>query len=416
MRGRSRWPSVLVAGALIGLAACGGGGESGSRTLNWYVFDEPGGSFTEAAANCSTDSYRVEVQVLPSDADQQREQLVRRLAANDSSIDLIGMDVIWTAEFAEAGWIVPFEGDTADEAADGKLEAAVQSATYDGTLYGVPFTSNTQLLWYRTDLVDEPPATWDEMIDMAEALADEGEPHLIQAQGQRYEGLTVFFTTMQASAGGRILGDDGDEVALDEEPTKAALETLARYADSVAAPDTLSTALEDDGRLGFEAGDSAFMVNYPFVYPSAESNAPDIFENLGWAPFPSVVEGEPARVVIGGVNVGVSADSRNPDEAAEAAVCLASEENQIFAATNGGLPPTIEALYDDDRVRETYPFADVLRESLDNAVQRAQTPLYNDVSLAISGSIHPLSEIDVDDTYEELVDTVQRALDGEGLL
>ena len=413
---RTRTLLLLMGGiALFAVSACGGGGDDGTATLNWYVFDEPGGSFTNAAEQCSTDAYRIEVQVLPSDADQQREQLVRRLAAGDSSIDLIGMDVIWTPEFAQAEWILPFEGDAADAAVEGRFEAAVESASYEDDVYGVPFTSNTQLLWYRKDLVDEPPETWDQMIDMAEDLAEAGEPHLIQTQGQRYEGLTVFFTSMLASAGGSVLDESGEEVALEDGPTEEALETMARYADSVAAPSTLSTALEDDGRLAFESGDSAFMVNYPFVYPSAESNAPDIFENLGWAQFPRVVEDEPARVSIGGVNIGVGADSRHPDEAFEAAACIASEENQLFAAENGGLPPTIEALYDDERLREVYPFADALRETFEQAVQRAQTPRYNDVSLAVSGTLHPLSGID-GSTADDLRDAIERALAGEGLL
>ena len=150
--------SLIV--AALSLTACGGD-EGGGSTLNWYVFDEPGGSFTNAAKNCSTDDFDIKVQVLPADADQQREQLVRRLAAGDTSIDLIGMDVIWTAEFAGAKWILPLEGKAAEAATKGKLKPAVESASYEGEVYGVPFTSNTQLLWYRKDLVKTPPKTWD---------------------------------------------------------------------------------------------------------------------------------------------------------------------------------------------------------------------------------------------------------------
>ena len=80
----------------------------GPPQLTWYVFDEPSGAFREAARRCTERSgarYRIDIVSLPADADQQREQLARRLAAGDESIDIIGMDVIWTAEFAEAGWI-----------------------------------------------------------------------------------------------------------------------------------------------------------------------------------------------------------------------------------------------------------------------------------------------------------------------
>ncbi len=417
-RRQPRGQRLLGAGAAVALAAtltaCGGTGSDGD-TLNFYIFDEPSGAFEAAAEACSSDEYTIRVQTLPSDADQQREQLVRRLAAGDASIDLIGMDVIWTAEFAGAGWILPFEGEHADTASEGRLEAAVETATYEDQLWGAPFTSNTQLLWYRTDLVEEPPATWDELIDTAEQLAEEGQPHLIQAQGQRYEGLTVLVTTLIASAGGEILGEDGEEVALDEEPTRRALEILERLASSEAAPDTLSTSLEDTGRLEFEAGDSAFMLNYPFVYPSAEENAPEVFENMGYAVFPSVEEGEPARVTIGGINVGVGADTADPERAFEAANCIAGVDNQKVANLDGGLPPTAEELYEDQEITDTYPFIGDIKETLDHAAVRPQTPRYNDVSLAISGSLHPLDEIG-DDAYDQLVETVERALAGEGLL
>ncbi|WP_372530531.1 ABC transporter substrate-binding protein [Euzebya sp.] len=396
------------------LAACGSSGGEGDQ-LNFYIFDEPSGSFEAAAEACSGDDYTINVETLPSDADQQREQLVRRLAAGDTSIDLIGMDVIWTAEFAGAEWILPFEGEAAETATEGRLEAPVQTATYEDQIWGAPFTSNTQLLWYRSDLVDEAPETWDEMLDEAERLAEEGEPHLIQAQGQRYEGLTVFANTMIQSAGTEVLGEDGEEVVLEEEPTRAALDTMARFANSVAAADTLSTSLEDTGRLEFEAGESAFMLNYPFVYPSAEENAPDIFEDMEYAVFPSVVEGEPAQVTIGGINVGVGAQTADPERAFEAANCIASEENQKVANLEGGLPPTSEALYEDEEIQEAYPFIGTVLETLQNAAVRPKSPRYNDVSLAISGSLHPMAQID-DDTYDQLVQAVERALQGEGLL
>src|SRR6476620_7301249 len=140
-----RLPAVVVAFALCcGLVvACGGGSSSGPPTLKWYVFNEPSGSFAAAASKCSDASkgrYKIETVDLPADADQQREQLVRRLAAKDSDIDIIGMDVIWTAEFAEAGWIRALPAAAAARARAGRLRPAVVSATYKQRLYAAPFS------------------------------------------------------------------------------------------------------------------------------------------------------------------------------------------------------------------------------------------------------------------------------------
>ncbi|MDT8385874.1 MAG: ABC transporter substrate-binding protein [Thiogranum sp.] len=405
-----------VLGVLLGLLLGCSEPEQQVPQLRWYVFDEPSGSFARAAQNCAEASegrYRIELVALPSDADQQREQLVRRLAARDTDIDLIGMDVIWTAEFAVAGWILPWQDEVARKARSGRLDTAIESATYEQRLWAAPFTTNTQLLWYRTDRVAEAPATWDEMLRVAEQLGEKG---TIQAQGERYEGLTVLFVSLLASAGGSVLEPDGQSVSLESGPVRRALSIMHRFANSPAADPSLATAREDQARLAFESGNAAFMLNYTFVWPSARANVPELAGHMGWARWPAVIEGRPSRVTIGGINIGVGAHSRHPQLAFEAAACIAAEPNQRLAATRGGLPPTIAALYDAAEVREVFPFADLLRATLRDAVQRPQTPLYADVSLAINHSLHPMRDIDPDRDVQRLREAVKRALRSEGLL
>ena len=422
-RTRSLTPARLLTTtlALILLAtasACGSGGDSGSGgtpTLKFYVFKEPGGAFADAAKACSDQAggrYRVVLADLPPSADQQREQLVRRLAARDKDIDIMGMDVIWTAEFAEAKWLLPWDGDAAAKATEGTIPATVQTGTYKDRLYAAPFTTNTQLLWYRKDRVPTPPTTWAEMIDMAEKIGEGGR---IQVQGNRYEGLTVWFNSLLASAKGSVL-QGPDQVDLSSEPATKALEVMKRMSTSRAADPTLSTSQEDQARLGFESGSSSFMVNYTFVWPSAQKNTPDIAENMGWAPWPRVLPDEPAHVTLGGINLGVAAYSRHPELAMDAAACLRSAPNQIAATEKGGLPPTTEALYDDPRVQAAFPFADVLRETLQQGSARPQSPAYNDISLAIQRNLHPTRAIDPVKDVKPLRDSITRSLKSGGLL
>ena len=407
----------LFAGALIMLliaAGCTSEPPSTSPTLNWYVFDEPSGAFVDAARNCSRQSdgqYSIVLVPLPADADQQREQLVRRLAAHDSAIDIIGMDVIWTAEFAAAGWIQPWPEEIVAEVTKGRLDSAVQSATFAGRLQAAPFTTNTQLLWYRTDRVDSPPKTWEEMIEIAESLGENG---TIQVQGERYEGLTVFFNSLLASAGTSIL--DGNEIQLDEAATRKALSVMQRLATSPAAPTSLAVNRENECRLAFETGDSSFMVNYTFVWPSAKQNAPEIAQHMGWARWPAISPDRPSRVTLGGINLGIGAFSDHSRLSFAAASCLASENNQRLSAIKGGLPPTIISLYRDSQIRKVFPFADVLLETLISGVQRPQTPLYNDISLAISHTLHPMRSIDPKEDVRRLRERIDQALHSEGLL
>ncbi len=418
LRARLWLPVVLLLATLV---ACGDAG--GGNTVNWYVFNEPGGAYDEAAANCSRQSggrYRIAIQDLPTDANVQREQLVRRLAAKDASVDILGMDVIWTGEFAEAGWIQPFSPERAEEISRGVLAGPLRTATYEGRLYAAPFTSNTQLLWYRKDRVPTPPRTWDEMIRTATDLQSRtGEPNLIEVQGNRYEGYTVWFNALLASAGGSVVTSTGGEeprVSLEQAPTERALGVIHSLATSPVADPSLSTSTEDTTRLAFQSGRATFMVNYPFVYPSAQENAPDVFRNMGWARYPAVVEGQPSRPPLGGINLGVGAYSRHPDLAFDAVKCLISEENQVIAAVKGGLPPTLESAYDRPEMREAYPFGDVIRESLQDAAPRPVAAAYNDVSLAIQRTLHPPRSIDPAKTARELRDLVSKALKGEALL
>ncbi|MGR8935506.1 MAG: ABC transporter substrate-binding protein [Gammaproteobacteria bacterium] len=407
---------LLLAG--IGMSSIGCRSDVGREPprLTWYVFDEPSGAFREAAEHCSQKSagrYTIVFTPLPADADQQREQLVRRLAAADTSIDIIGMDVIWTAEFAEAGWILPWPSAAEQSLAAGRLSAAVAGARYKDRLWAAPFTSNAQLLWYRSDRVSAPPRTWRELLDKAEAF---GQPSAFEIQGQRYEGLTVFFISLLASAEGTVLDENGGEVSLAEAPTIEALTLMRRLATSPAADPALATAREDETRLAFETGGPTFMINYSFVWPSARQNAPEVAAHMAFARWPAVDAQRPSRVTVGGLNLGIAAFTRYPQYAFEAAECLVSATNQRRAAEKGGLPPTLEALYDEPAVRRRFPFADLLRETLRTAVLRPRTPLYNDISLAISRTLHPMRAIRPEADVVRLRRAVTRALNSEGLL
>src|SRR4051812_22048075 len=184
---------AIVLAAVV--AGCGGSsGSGGSRQVNWYVFNEPGGGYDAAVANCNKQNagkFKINYVKLPTDSDQQRELIVRRLAAKDSDIDVMGMDVNWTAEFAQAGWIVPWEGANKTAAEKGIIPALLASAQYKGKTWVAPFTTNTQLLWYHKDFVKgPPPKTWDEMIPQAKKI---GPPKgKVVVQGRRYEGLVVW--------------------------------------------------------------------------------------------------------------------------------------------------------------------------------------------------------------------------------
>ncbi|WP_254586200.1 ABC transporter substrate-binding protein [Streptomyces sp. AC04842] len=400
------------------LAACGGDGESSRPTLNWYNFPDDSGALQEAADRCSRESggrYRIVYNKLPRAADGQRQQMVRRLAAEDDSLDILGLDITWAAEFAEARWIKEWTGENKRRATEGTLDVPLQTATWKGKLYAVPYNTNIQLLWYRKDLVPKPPTTWAEMLDMSRELARQGKPHFVEIQGAQYEGLTVWFNSLINSAGGSILNKSATEPSLGPPAVKAAsiMRDLAR---SPAADPSLPNQMEDQNRLAMESGVAAFEINYPFVYPSMKSNNPALFKNFRWAVYPRVDADRPSRPTIGGIDLAVSAYSRHPDLAFDAALCLRDRENQLNAALKGGLPPTLRAIYDESDFMKEYPFSKEVLASLESASVRPLTPAYQNVSIAVSHTLSPPSDIQPESDVDTIREQIDKALRSEGVI
>jgi multiple sugar transport system substrate-binding protein len=420
----------LAAAALSAslLAACGD--EGGPPTLTWYINPDSGGQ-AELAQRCTDAAdgrYRIRTAQLPRESSEQRQQLVRRLAANDASIDLMSLDTPYVPEFSEAGFLAPVPDDVAERVSSGVVASAVDSSTWKDELVAVPFWSNTQLLWYRTSVAEAAgldltqPVTWEQLI---EAARSQGK--LLGVQGIRAEALTVWVNALVESAGGSIITGNPDdpqniELGLADDAGRAAAEVMRGVADARVGGPALSTAGEDANVIGFESDDGGFMVNWPFVWPRAlsgveggtlEQSVPD---DYGWAQYPQVVEGEPSAPPYGGINIGVGAFSNNVDAAYEAAECITSEENQSYYFVSNGNPAAKAAVYDDPEVVEAFPMAPVIRESLENAAPRPQTAYYSEVSSSLQREYHPPSSIQPGQTGEQAADLIQAVLRKEQLL
>ncbi len=401
-------PLAFAAVACFGCQAS----RPGVPTLRWYANPDNGGQ-ARLAARCTAQAggrWRLEVLPLPSDASQQREQLVRRLAARDASIDLMSVDLPFVPELAEAGFLRPFTAGEAGPLAEDVLRGALASATWRGRLAAAPFTASTQLLWFRRSVaakaglpVAARPVAWREVVAAAERTGS-----TVAVQANRYEGYMVWVNALVESAGGRILEDaeagKHARPALDGEAGRKAAAVIRTLARSSAADPALSTADEEAARATFQGARGGFMVNWPYVYGAAQvavaAGGLDraIFEDIGWARYPRIDGERESRPPLGGIDLAVGAFSRHGAHAAEAVRCLTSYESQRAYMLDARNPAARAAVYDDAEVRRAFPMADLIRRSIDEAGARPQTPYYTDVSAAVVRAFHPPREVDPERT------------------
>jgi multiple sugar transport system substrate-binding protein len=413
--------AVLISAlSVIAIAGCGSSSR-GPVTLSWYVFPEPSGSFAKAAQQCSANSggkYKIAINFLSTSSDQQRVSLVRRLAAGDSSIDILAMDVDWTAEFANAKWIAPVPASLASEIKSADLPGPIQTATYNGRLWATPINSNTELLWYRKDLladIHQPvPTTWTQILNDARLLAKAGKPHYVEEQGAQYEGLTVWFNSLVDSDGGKIV-TGGNKVVVGHS-SEVAASIMHELATSPAADPSLNVAEEGSSDTTFDGGGAAFEINYPFTWDSAQKINKKVWQQMGYALFPRVDSSLAPHVSIGGYNLGVSAYSKHSALAFDAVRCLTQQNDEVTYAVKGGLAPVRTAIYQIPSFDKAYPFHALIKAQLATYGIRPQTPSYADVTLAIQKTLSPTGGINPKTVEGTLRNEIKASLSSEALL
>jgi multiple sugar transport system substrate-binding protein len=400
-RGRRR-RGLAAAAALVTvsglLAACSANAESGRTTLIWYINPDTGGQ-AKVAQNCSTDDYTITTQVLPQDASQQRIQLARRLAAQDTGIDIMSIDPPYTAEFANAGYLAPIPQELQDRLSKQSFDGATQAATWNDQLVVAPFWSNVQVLWYRKSFAEKAgidmtqPVTWDQIID---AASENGGKVAVQAN--KYEGYVVWINALIAGAGGDIVTDTEKgidaSIDIDSEAGDKAAAIIQKLAHSSAAPSDLSVSNEGTAGSTFGSPAGAFLTNWTYIWTNYAAQ-PDVMKDIGYARYPQSVEGEDSHPPYGGIGVGVSAYSNHVDESMQAIECITSPDNQGINAELTGNMPASAAGYDDPKLHEIYPddLLTLFQDSLNAATPRSVTPYWSDISGAIQSTWHPPGDV-----------------------
>ncbi|MGX1094250.1 multiple sugar transport system substrate-binding protein [Streptomyces albogriseolus] len=326
---------------------------------------------------------------LPDSADETRAQMITDLRAGEGGrFDVLNIDVSWTSEFAAAGWIRPLPRDRFP--LDTFLPRVVDTATYDGRLYAVPYVTNAGLLLYRKDVLDDagvpPPRTWAELERAAKTLAPARGLDGYAGQFLPYEGLTVNAAEAVYSAGGAILGDEGERVTVDSRAARKGIGFLARGVREGWIPREALAYKEEESKRAFQDGRLLFLRNWPYAYVAASAPGSKVAGKVGAVPLPG--PDGPGTSVLGGSNLAVSSHARHPDSAARLLAYLTGERVQRQVLTRGALPPVRAGLYDDPELVRRFPYLPTLRESVLAAAPRPKSPRYDQVSLVVQAVVH----------------------------
>jgi multiple sugar transport system substrate-binding protein len=421
MKTRNLLLPIATAGVLaMTLSACGGGGggttsgsDAASQGLDGrgpitYVQGKDNSNVVRPLIdkwNAAHPNEKVTFKEQTDQADQQHDDLVQHFQAKDPGYDVASVDVVWTAEFAAKGWLQPLKDKMALDTS-ALLKPTVDAASYKGTLYAAPESSDGGILYYRKDLVPTPPKTWDEMMGMC-SIAKTNNIGCYSGQFKKYEGLTVNASEAINSAGGAVLDSNGKPSLLTTEAKAGMANLVKAYADGQ-IPKEAITFQEEESRQAFQDGKLLFLRNWPYVYNLATTEGSSKVKGvLGMAALPGKTG--PGASSLGGHSAGVSVYSKYKATALDFLKFLTSEETQKFFATQGSLAPVIGTLYDDKDLVAKLPYLPVLKTSIENAVPRPVTPFYPAVTKAIQENAY--SAIKGEKTVDAALSDMQKSIE-----
>lgn len=433
MKSSSKWISSFFMLVLMTvLTACGGNGEDANgneNNANAEGGDEEvtltyaRGVDTTGATEVLAEEFekqhpniKIEFQEMPSDSGDQHDQYVTAFSADSAEIDVFDADVIWPAEFAQADYALELDRfiEEDDIDMDEYFPGPVEAGNFKGKQWAMPKFIDAGVLFYRTDIVEDPPETWDELIDSATDLQGEEDTdfgYLMQAN--QYEGLVTNAIEFIGGYGGAVIDED-ENVVVDSPETVTAIEKMQEIVDSDFVPDNILNFTEIETESSFIEGEAVYARNWPYLQASSDDEEKS--EVAGNVDFTTIPAGDDTSAsALGGWMTMINKNTEHPQEAWEFVKFMTGEEGQKITAIEGGSPPTLADLYDDEEVQEggvlfsDPDFVDVL----ENAIPRPVSSIYPKISdiLQIELSKALTGDISAEEAAKNMQEKMEEALD-----
>jgi len=395
---------MIVVGALIAaltlIAGCASGvGEPPPMTggITFAIGSDDIAWLTQVVTSWNT-AHPADEQVttlyLPADADTQHSYLVTNLKAKSPIYDVIDIDVVWTAEFAANGWIIPLN--PANFPLRDFFPSAVQTASYHGRLFAVPDYTNADLLYYREDILQKAHVplpkpgstwTWAQLANLARTVAPRYGLKGYAGTFAQYEGLTVNFAEAVQSAGGSILNPTGTAVTLDTPQALTGLTSLVNGFQQGWIPPQTLTFEETQAQSNFEHGKFLFLNDWPDAYSvlNTPNRDNDVYGKFGVTALPG--PGRPGSSTLGGANLAISAFSKHQRTALSFIKYLTQDKQQTTMFEQGSFPPVLMSLYHDPSLTGPSPYLPTLYLAIKAAKPRPAITNYDQATQAIFSEV-----------------------------
>jgi multiple sugar transport system substrate-binding protein len=418
----------LAGMTLLGAAGCGDGGKrNGLVKLTLSHSSNLGGTLDKQLDAFNTQHRgRIQAerhQLVGGDPNEYFDRLQTEFQAGGTDIDVVSGDVVWAPIFAANGWILDLSERFPQSKQQEFLSAPIDSVTYDGKVWGVPWLTDVGMLFYREDLLEQsgfsdPPKTWEKLKEMAQKVKQEsGTKYGFVFQGEEYEGGVTNSLEYIWTHGGDVLDpEDPAKVVINSPESAAGLAMERSMVTEGVAPPTVATYTEFESSGTFLGGDAVFCRMWPWMYefvadPTQSEIKP---KQVDAAPIP-YSQGNQSYGCLGGWNLFINATSENKADAAWTLIqYLSAPEQQKQRALQGGYPPQLKNLYDDHDILNV-PVIALSKEAIQNARSRPLSPYYSDISLkmadqfnrSLRGEVSPQQAVKV--LQEELTDITERA-------
>ncbi len=421
--------ATVVAGMMMfSLVGCGGSGEnqdaseSGGEdvvTLR-FSFDQGVGEPTQEIVdmfNESQDEIVVETVLLPQDANVVHDDFVNKLASGDTSIDIMGLDVVYIAEFASAGWLMDLSEELDSSITDTMIEGTVEAATYDGKLVAAPWFTNSSVLFYRQDVIDElgveVPTTYEGWMALADqAVGIGGIEYGADFQAAQSEALVTNWVEYIWNNGGDILDESGEPV-IDTPQNVEATEIMKKFVDEY-APEGVTTYTETESEQVFKEGKCLFIRDWSGFWTSGQGEDSQVTGKIGATTLPIGPQGSEPHSCLGGLDLVVNnAISDTQKEAAiEFIEFMVSPDTQKEMTLISSQPPVVKSVYEDAEILEEIPFYADFYGIIEGGKSRPKSPQYAKVSDAIQRNVHQALTGQV--TVEEALSSLQTEVEEIG--